>query len=300
MRYSQLRAFHYVALYGGFSHAAGVLNQTQPALSDQVKRLEQTHDTLLFHRDRRQIHLTKAGEGLFRLTKQFFEIEQGIGEYLGKSQSAITGTLRIIADSALHITDAISHFRQHHPKVFLSIQTGNTQEVLTRLRNYDAEVGVVGNHPAAKELDAFNLGQTPIIAITAKGFLPENQDALAFSDLPNWPLVFREVGSRTRANLEEVAQGQKLRLKPVIEVDGREAMREVVASGAGIGFVSEAEYGHDDRLQRLKITGINLKMVETLIHLKMRRDVPVIRAFMRSVHQVTANPASGVIDATSD
>lgn len=68
MRCSQLRAFHYVALCGRFSRAAEVLNQTQPALSDQVKRLEQAHDTLLFRRERRQVHLTEVGEGLFRLT----------------------------------------------------------------------------------------------------------------------------------------------------------------------------------------------------------------------------------------
>ncbi len=52
MRYTQLRAFHNVALHGGFSRAAGALNQTQPALSDQVRRLEQEYDTLLFYRDR--------------------------------------------------------------------------------------------------------------------------------------------------------------------------------------------------------------------------------------------------------
>ncbi len=287
MRYSQLRAFHYVALYNGFSRAADVLNQTQPALSDQVKRLEQMHDTLLFRRERRQIHLTKSGEGLFRLTKQFFEIEQGISEFLGTSQAAVTGTLRIVADSALHITEAISHFRQNYPKVFLSIQTGNTEEVLARLRNYDAEVGVVGNLAEAADLNALDLGQTPIIAIAAKGFLAQDIKALSFKELSAQPLVFREVGSRTRASLEEVALKKKITLKPVIEVDGREAMREVVASGAGIGFVSEAEYGHDDRLERISIIGSDLNMVETLVHLKMRHDVPVIRAFMRSLHAVS-------------
>lgn len=286
MRYSQLRAFHYVALYGGFSRAAEVLNQTQPALSDQVKRLEQGHDTLLFRRERRQVFLTDAGEGLFRLTKQYFEIEDGIGEYLGQSNAALTGTLRIVADSVLHVTDIIGHFRRHHPNVFLSIQTGNTNEVLTRLRNYDAEVGVVGNIAATTDLATFDLGQSPIIAITARGFLPPGLSEIAFADLVKWPLVFRESGSRTRANLMQAARDHKISLKPVIEVDGREAMREVVASGAGVGFISRAEHGEDTRLQRVRITGIDLEMVETLVYLKMRCDVPMVRAFMRSAQEV--------------
>ena len=283
MRYSQLRAFHNVALHGGFSRAAAILNQTQPALSDQVRRLEEAHDTLLFHRDRRQVRLTKTGEGLFLLTKQFFEVEDGIGEYLGRSRAAIGGTLRIVADSALHVTEAIGRFRKAHPNVFVSLRTGNTEEVLQRLRNYDAEVGVVGNLPPASDLETHDLGRTPIIAIAARGLLPHGLKALDFTSLPDWPLVFREAGSRTRANLEELAATRRVKLSPVIEVDGREAMREVVASGAGIGFVSEAEAGHDDRLVHVPIKGIDLQMVETLVHLSIRRDVPVIRAFMREV-----------------
>ena len=283
MRYSQLRAFHNVALFAGFSRAADALNQTQPALSDQVRRLEEAHDTLLFHRESRQVRLTEAGEGLFLLTKQFFEVEEGIAEYLSQTRAALSGTLRIVADSAMHITEAVGRFRAAHPEVFVSIRTGNTEEVLERLRNYDAEVGVVGNLPRASDLDSRDLGRTPIIAIAAKGLLPKGVTTLDFAALPDWPLVFREAGSRTRANLEDLAAARKVKLTPVIEVDGREAMREVVASGAGLGFVSQAEAGHDARLVEVPITGIDLEMVETLVHLSIRRDVPVIRAFLRAL-----------------
>ena len=69
MRYAQIKAFHHVALLGGFSRAAEALSLTQPAISEQVRKLEQAHDTLLFHRDRRQGRLTEAGEALLRLTR---------------------------------------------------------------------------------------------------------------------------------------------------------------------------------------------------------------------------------------
>ena len=67
---------------------------------------------------------------------------------------------------------------------------------------------------------------------------------------------------------------------PAIEVEGREAMREVVATGAGIGFLSEAEFGHDSRLRKVALTGVDLGMSETLVALTARREVPAIRAFM--------------------
>ena len=283
MRYSQLRAFHNVALHSGFSRAAVALNQSQPSLSDQVRNLEQTHDVLLFHRDARQVRLTEAGEELFILTRQFFEIEAGIGEYLDRSRAEIAGTLRIIADSALHVTRFVSRYRASHPNVFVSVHTGNTEDVLRGLRNYEAEVGVVANLVPAADLDTVELGSTPIVAIAANGFISKKIKSLPLERLKDHPLIFREVGSRTRRALEEAASKRGIRFDPVIEVEGREAMREIVASGAGIGFISEAELGRDPRVRALLIDGLQLAMVETLVTLKARRDVRVVRSFLSTL-----------------
>lgn len=283
MRYTQLRAFHLVASHGGFSRAAEALNQTQPSISDQVRRLEEAHDVLLFHRDARQVRLTEAGEGLFRLTRRFFETEDEIAAYLDRNRAAVTGRLRIVADSAVHVTGAVGRFRVAHPGVRVSIWTGNTEEVLARLRNYDAEIGVVGNLGPAADLDRVELGEAAIVAVAAHGLIPGEPRGIDFRDLPRWPLIFREPGSRTRARLEAAAAEADVTLNPAIEVEGREAMREVVASGAGLGFLSEAEFGHDARLRKISLTGVDLGMSETLVTLTARRDVPQIRAFLKTL-----------------
>lgn len=283
MRYTQLRAFHHVALTGGFSRAAAALNQTQPTISDQVRRLEEAHDVLLFHRDTRHVRLTEAGQGLLRLTRRFFEAEDEIAAYLDRARAAPSGELRIVADSAVHVTPAIGRFRVAHPQVSITLRTGNTEDVLSRLRTYEAEIGIVGNLGPAADLDRIELGHTPIVAIAAHGLVPGDQADIAFRDLARWPLVFREPGSRTRARIERAASEAGLSLVPVIEVEGREAMREVVASGAGLGFLSEAEFGHDTRLRKLSLSGADLDMTETLVTLAARRDVPAIRAFLKSV-----------------
>ncbi len=283
MRYSQLRAFHHVARMGGFSRAAEELNQSQPSVSEQVRRLEIAHDVLLFDRSGRKVRLTQAGEGLYTLTKSFFEMEDSISAYLERNRAALVGQLRIVADSAAHVTAAVGRFRVHHPHVAVSLWTGNTEEVLTRLRAYDAEIGVVGNIGEAADLDRIALGASPIVAIAAHGLIPREQGALDIRDLGHWPLVMREPGSRTRAKLEAEAARAGVALPVAIEVEGREAMREVVASGAGVGFVSEAEFGHDARLRRIAISGAELGMSETLVTLRARSDVPVIRAFLRAL-----------------
>lgn len=283
MRYSQLKAFHSVAQYGGFSRAAEAIFQTQPALSEQVRRLEQEYDVLLFHRERKRVHLTEEGERLFLLTKRFFEAEQQIEDYMSETRSAVDGTLRIIVDSAHHITDTLSRFRAKHPDVFVSLRTGNTDDILNELRAYNAEIGVVGSMDPGSEFETVDLGSTPIIAFAAKGYLAPDLDQVSLPELARMQLVFREKGSKTRQKLEEEAVRQKVKLKPAFEVEGREAMREVVASGSGVGFVSEAEFGNDSRLVKVPIKDADLRMNETLIYMSLRRDVRIIRTFMAFV-----------------
>ncbi|MEM6634672.1 MAG: LysR substrate-binding domain-containing protein [Pseudomonadota bacterium] len=283
MRHAQLRAFHGVALHGGFSRAAAALNQTQPSLSDQVRRLEQAHDTLLFHRSGRQVRLTAEGEALFLLTRQYFELEDAISARLSRSGAAVEGTVRIVADSAAHITDHISRFRARYPRIQVALQSGNTAEVLDQIRAYKAEIGVIADRPNEAGLNVVPLGSAPIVAIVRRQDAARFPASMAFAEILAAPLIWREPGSRTRAKVAEAARAAGLNLKPAIEVEGREAMRELVASGAGIGFVSRAEAGEDSRIAQITVADVDLSMSEALVSHSARHDVPVIRAFLETV-----------------
>lgn len=280
MRYSQIRAFHYVAISGGFSRAAEALSLTQPAVSEQVRKLESDHDVLLFNRNRKQVTLTPAGERLLLATKRFFEVELQISDVLSENRTALEGTLRIIADSAFHLTHRLKLFRAKHPKVLVSVQTGNTADILSALRNYDAEIGLVGAFNPGPDMETISLGTSPIVAFASKEFLGSPTTKISIKELLNYPLVFREKGSKTRQKLEKEGLRQGVVLQPTFEVEGREAVQEIVAAGAGIGFVSEVELGHDERLTTLQLDCPQLMMAESLIHLKQRSDVRLIRAFM--------------------
>ncbi len=293
MRHSQLKAFHHVALLGGFSRAAEALYLTQPAISEQVKKLEQDHDTLLFHRERKRVRLTKEGAQLFLFTKQYFEIEQQIEEYMTSTSAAIDGELRIVADSVHHITHFLGDFRKRYPHISVTLRTGNTEEILEDLRAYNAEIGIVGSLSPGSDMETLNLGATKITAFAARGSSLARRTSLGLQDLTDLPLIFREQGSKTRQKLEEQAKDKGLTLTPAIVAEGREAVREVVASGAGIGFVSQAEFGHDDRLVQIDLTDADIEMSETLVHLAQRRDVKVIRAFMEFARKAQDEKSAG-------
>ena len=280
MRYVQLRAFHHVAISGGFSRAAAELYLTQPAISDQVRKLEAEYDVLLFNRERRQVTLTPAGEELLAITRRLFDAEGQALELLSESRALRSGRLRIVADAAHHIVHVLRAFRERYPGVMVSVRSGNTETVVENLLAYEADIGVLGDLNPSRDFDIIRLNATPITAFTSRDNPLAGSPSLSLTELAGLPLVGREVGSKTRRRLEEAAAKTGVELKFAIEAEGREAVREIVASGLGIGFVSEAEFGLDPRLVKIAIRGEPVLMDEALICLSERSQAKTIRAFL--------------------
>ncbi|MFN3824331.1 MAG: LysR substrate-binding domain-containing protein [Pseudorhodobacter sp.] len=281
MRYVQLRAFHYVATTGGFSRAAEALRLTQPAVSDQVRKLEDEYDVLLFSRARKQITLTPEGEHLLQITRRMFDNEREAHDLLSERLAFRSGNLRIIADSAHHLTHLLTRFRQKYPSVRITVQAGNTGAVISSLQRYEADLGVLGELPDQQQFEIVELGCSPIIAFAARTHPVATRPSLSLRDLQDLPLVLREEGSRTRSKLEQAAAAAGVILQPVIVAEGREAVREIVAAGAGVGFVSAAEFGEDRRLKRIELDGASgLTMDESIICLPERRSGKLVSAFL--------------------
>lgn len=293
MRYVQLRAFHHVATTGGFSRAAEALHLTQPAISDQVRKLEEEYEVQLFNRIRRQITLTAEGEALLAITRRFFEVEREALEMLSERRALREGNLRIIADAPHHLLHILGRFRQRYPSVRVFVQSGNTDTVIEALYRYEADVGVLGELPTGQDLTVLPLSSSPIIAFAAHDHPAATCGRLCLPDLAAMPLVFREKGSRTRAKLEQAAAAAGLTLVPAIEAEGREAVRELVAGGAGVGFVSAAEFGQDARLKPIPLDdATGMTMDEALVCLTARKEGRLLRAFLAMARDVQDNPSA--------
>lgn len=291
MRYVQLRAFHFVAVSGGFSRAAEELFLTQPAISDQVRKLEEEYDILLFNRHKKQVTLTPAGERLLEITRRFFDYESQARELLSESRVLRAGTLRIVADSALHVLKILARFQEAYPGVGVTISGGNSESVIENLFSYEADIGVLGEIPQGREFETIPLNATPIAAFVAAGHPLADRDRLTFTDLRDLQLVMRERGSKTRTKFEEAASAAGHEFTPAIVAEGREAVREIVASGLGVGFVSAAEFGEDPRLVRIPLEGEeNMMMQETLICLRERRGGKLVNAFLEIARSHAAAP----------
>jgi len=288
MRYVQLRAFHHVAIAGGFSRAAHDLHLSQPAISDQVRKLEEEYDVLLFSRQHKQVALTPMGESLLAMTHRLFDAESDALDLLSESRALRTGQLRLVADSVHHVLHVVSAFRERYPGVQMTIWTGNTETGVAQLMSYEADIAVLGDVAPSRDFETISLNATPIIAFVAAEHPVAARASLSFADLADLPLVMRERGSRTRRMLEQRATENGVTLRFAIEVEGREAVRDVVAAGAGIGFVSEAEFVPGQGLTRIPLNGPPILMEEALICLRDRRESKTIKAFLDIARALTA------------
>ena len=176
---------------------------TQPAVSDQVRKLESEYDIKLFERHGKQVSVTAIGQELLDITHRLFEIEQRAEDLLTTTKKLHAGSLRIVVDCALHISPILTTFRQEYPGVFVSVKSGNSDQVVDNLNRYEADIGVLGNPLDDNQLNSVALYSTPIIAFAATSTRFGERKSVSLKELSGWPLVMREPGSKTRARLEE-------------------------------------------------------------------------------------------------
>lgn len=280
MRYAQLKAFHAVAANGGFSRAAERLALTQPAISDHIRKLEEAYGSELFLRRRGGIELTSFARKLFAVTERMFEAEAQALELLSRARGLEEGSLSIGADAASHVLPLIRRFRERYPKIGLRLVAGNSAQLLGKLDRFEIDFAVIAGTQPQQDYHARLLRQDTISAFTAATHPFARRAEISFAEFVQQSVVLREEGSVTRNLLLEEVARRSLSLIDVMEIESREAAREAVASGMGIGIVSTAEIVPDARLHTLRFADWEASMSEWLVCLAARADLHIIRAVL--------------------
>lgn len=279
MRHAQLRAFHAVAVHGSFSKAADKLFRTQPAISDQVTKLEKDYEVQLFDRHKRTVKLTNTGRKLLDITRKMFEMENEARELLSESQALKRGHLNIAADAPTHVVQLIGNFQQQYPGISISLSIGNSDEVMRQLLEYQADICVIANAPTDSRFKSLKLRSDPLVAFVSTNHSWAKRRSITLADFENEQLVMREKGSSTRQIIEEEFNSNSITCNIAMEAESREAIREAVAAEVGVGIVSEPEFGFDPRLKAISIRDWTRSMTESLVCLKERASLRGISAF---------------------
>ncbi len=280
MYYSQLRAFHAVAVHGGFSKAAEALRLTQPAMSDQVRKLESYFNVLLFNRQKRGVTTTELGQRLLEITHRMFETETQAIELLSEARGLETGFLKITSDAPSHVLQIVRNFQELYPGISITLNRGNSEMVLEQLFEFRADIGVMAKKIEDPRLYSLKLRSDPLVAFVGPNSPWARRKTVTWDELGDQPLVLREPRSITRSMVDSEFARIGKSPKVAIEVEGREAAREAVAAGIGVGVVSEPEFGMDKRLKALSISDCELAMAEYLVCLKERMRLGAINGFV--------------------
>lgn len=280
MNLAQLRAFNAVAAAGGFTRAAARLGVTQPTLSGQVKALEEAYGVELIGRRGRQLALTETGAALLELTRRIFGLAEEAEQLLGAARGLERGHLRLGADAPYHVLPALGAFTQRYPRLRLSLTVGNSESLLRDLFDHRIDVAVVANLTPDARLHALPVRRDRLVLFVRKTHPWARRRWVKPAELAGERLVLREPGSSTRRVFETAMSRAGIPLEEIIEINSREAVREAVAAGLGVGVVSESEFGNDPRLVKLSLADADLGATEYVACLAERKELRLIRAFL--------------------
>lgn len=279
MIYAQIRAFDAVAREGSFSRAAQVLGLTQPAVTIQVKALEERHGLKLLHREGRSVRLTEAGERLYTLSRQLASLDELIEETLSSSQELQGGSLRLAVDGPHIVMGLFARFMKLHPRVRLSVLTGNSRIVRQALLDRHVDIGIlpgVGDHP---QIEAVPLWHHRGVVIVANTHPWARRKSISIAELDGEPMIGREDGSMTQALVDNAFARAGAAPRYVLELGSREGICEAVAAGLGHGIVWELEAFGSARFTTLQIEGEGLRSTDYVACLKSERMRSVVKAF---------------------
>lgn len=280
----QLEVFEAVARHLSFTRAAEELHLSQPAVSMQIRQLEDAAGLPLFEKLGKQIHLTEAG-------REFYHYSQAIGRQLAELDEVVealkgvqTGHLRIsVATTANYFaTRLLAAFSQRYPGTTFSLDVTNRKSLLEQLAHNETDLVIMGKPPEDLELDATAFMENPLVIIAPPKHPLASRREIPLVDLQNEVFVAREQQSGTRIAMERFFQERGVHLKTGMEMTSNSAIKHAVEAGLGLGIVSihtlELEL-EARRLVVLDVEGFPIERHWYLVNAKGKRLPPVARAF---------------------
>jgi DNA-binding transcriptional LysR family regulator len=233
----QLEYFVAVARHGHFGRAAEAVYVTQPALSQQVRRLEDELGVALLRRTSRGVELTPAGEDLLARAEAILAEVSGARSAMDEHAGLVRGTVRVAATAdAVRLPEALAAFHRDHPGVRIALRQASAAEALELVRRGAVDLAVLSLNGDAGGLDVTALVEEPLRLIVEPGDQLAG-GAVRLAELSGRPFVLAEPGSALRSTVMEACQAAGFSPVPLLEVGEPAAVRFLVGAGLGVSLV---------------------------------------------------------------
>jgi DNA-binding transcriptional LysR family regulator len=280
----QLKVFESVARHLSFSRAAEELHLTQPAVSMQVKQLEEQAGLPLTEMVGKKVYLTEAGEEVARHARRIAQQLREAGEALDAIKGVRGGRLSIgvISTAKYFAPRLLAEFRRRQPGVELDLRVNNRGTVVRQLADNEVDLAIMGQPPQEFTTVAEAFADHPLVIVAAPDHPLAKKKQIAPALLNEETFVIREPGSGTRATMERFFADAGVTPHHVMEMVGNETIKQAVMAGLGLAFISahtvslECEVG---RLVKLPVTGTPVMRRWFVVYRAEKELLPVAETF---------------------
>lgn len=280
----QLKVFETVARHLSFSRAAEELHLTQPAVSTQVRQLENHVGLPLFEQLGKKIYLTPAGTEMLHYSRsiiqQFREAEDAMSQLSGIAGGRLN--ISVISAGDYFFPRVIAEFMRRHPGVTLNLAVHNREELLHQLAGNLTDLAVMVRPPSRLDTVNESFAPHPYVIVAAPDHPLVGKRNLPFSALADEAFICREKGSDTWNSMQEGIGARLQNLRIAMEIKSTETIKQAVIANMGIAFLSahtvalELRTGH---LAVLDVEGFPVMLNWYVVHRKNKRLPPVALAF---------------------
>lgn len=280
----QLKVFEAVARHLGYTRAAEELHLSQPAVSMQIKQLEDSIGLPLFERLGKKIYLTEAGTELYRCSTSISQELDGVKGILENLKGMSGGRLLVSVASTANsfATRLLGEFSKLHEGITILLDVTNRESLLRQLANNETDLVIMGQPPSNLDLVTEAFMENPLVVIASPDHPLAHKKQVSVAELQEETFVVREQGSGTRIAMERYFADLGIHLTTGMEMTSNEAIKQAVEAGLGLGIVSihtlelELETG---RLVVLNAEAFPILRHWYLVHREGKRLSPVAQAF---------------------
>lgn len=241
----RLQVFNTVARFLSFTKAAESLHMTQPAVTFQVRQLEEYFNTRLFDRTHNRISLTDAGSRVYEFSDRIFDLYAEMDNAVRDMTGEISGVLIIGASTTIAeymLPSLLGDFKKKYPDVNVHLKVSNSDGIVSMVENNDIDLGVVEAPVMNKNLVVEECRKDRLVAIAAPQHALAGSKSVKLKELLQHDYIAREEGSGTREVIHEYLASAGLKpgdVHVVMELGSPEAIKGAVEAGMGISIVSE-------------------------------------------------------------
>jgi LysR family transcriptional regulator, low CO2-responsive transcriptional regulator len=299
----QLRVFTAAAAQLSFARAAQELHLTPPAVSLQIAELERHAGAPLFDRLGKRLYLTKAGEALLRASRDIIDKMRLLEDELSAMSGVDGGVLNVGVISAgdYFLATLLAEFCKLHEGVRMALSVCNREELLRLLNGNGVDLAVMSVLPPRRSgLTAAPFAAHPIVIVSSTTHPLAGMRRLSLEAIAKERFIVREQGSQTRQVMNETLQ--RARIKPVIalETASNETIKQTVAAGFGIAFMSAHAIGYEvkeRRLAVLDIEGLPIRAQWLCVHRRDKTLPAAARAFAQYLQRRGAGTIRRLVPA---